>query len=288
MQDLLPIIIIALVGLLLAIFAYLTRQKGEETPVTMIAGARRFNVQFGSQKAPGLIVPMNCDPDLLKHALGFNEARPAIFISGGASGMSERDVQMTKQIVASGIAKFAEENQIVVIDGGTESGVMKMIGDARRDGNYSFPLIGIAPVTKVDYPGHENPNKEASLENGHSHFVLVDGKEWGDESATIVNLTHAISGSGEKKTLGIVINGGKITRQDVYLATGKERNLPILVVEGSGRFADELASAHKSGQTSEKMIKAILRGDIQLISTSEGSQGIYSKLLQHFGVDGSK
>jgi hypothetical protein len=285
MQDLLPLIIIVLIVVLLAIFAYLTRRQGAEPAVTMIAGARRFSVQFGSQKAPGLIVPMGCDPDLLKHALGFNEPRPAIFISGGASGMSEKDVQMTKQIVANGIARFAQEYQAVVIDGGTESGVMKMIGDARRDGNYNFPLIGIAPLAKVDYPGHENPNKEASLENGHSHFVLVDGKEWGDESSTIVNLTHAISGGGEKKALGIVINGGKITRQDVYLATGRERNLPILVLEGSGRFADELASAHKSGQTSEKMIKAILRGDIQLISTSDGPQGIYSKLLQHFGIE---
>ncbi|MFN8373399.1 MAG: hypothetical protein U0694_11065 [Anaerolineae bacterium] len=228
---------------------------------------------------------MNCEPAALKEALGFTEPRPAIFISGGASGMSERDVQMTKQIVANGIARFAQEQNVVVIDGGTESGVMKMIGDARRDAGYTFPLIGIAPLAKVDYPGHENLNKEASLENGHSHFVLVDGKEWGDESETIVNLAHAISGGGKMKALGIVINGGKITRQDVYLATSKERNLPILVLEGSGRFADELATAHKSGQTSEKMIKAILRGDIQLVSTSDGPQGIYAKLIQHFGLE---
>ncbi len=285
MQDSLPFIIAFIGVLLIAIAAYfMSKSQPEDETVNTVPGARRFWVKFDAQKAPGIIVPMKSDPDLLKEALGFKEPRPAIFISGGASGMSERDVQMTKQIVANGIVRFAQEHQMVVIDGGTESGVMKMMGDARREKGYTFPLIGIAPMGKVDYPGHHNPNKEASLENGHSHFVLVDGKEWGDESATIVNLTHAISGGGEKKALGIVINGGKITRQDVYLATSKERNLPILVLEGSGRFADELASAHKSGQTSEKVIKAILRGDITLVSTNEGPQGLYAKLVQHFGL----
>jgi hypothetical protein len=291
MQDLLPIVIAAIIALiLLAAAAYYAMQSREEdSTVKTIPGSQRFKVKFdSSQEAPGLIVPLNCDPENLKQALGFSVANPTIFISGGASGMSEHDVKLTQQIVVNGIARFAQEHKIVVIDGGTESGVMKMMGDARRTSGYTFPLIGIAPLAKVDYPGHHNANKEASLENGHSHFVLVDGKEWGDESETIVNLTHAISGAGEKKALGIVINGGKITRQDIYLATSKERNLPILVLEGSGRFADELATAHKSGQTSEKMIKAILRGDITLISTSDGPQGVYAKLVQHFGIQQKK
>jgi hypothetical protein len=275
-----------MLGVLLVVASlYLILQRREGAMLKTLPGGRRFTVKFDAQQsAPGIIVPLECDPNSLKAELGFTTARPAIFISGGASGMSEQDILMTKQIVANGIVRFAQEHQVVVIDGGTESGVMKMVGDARRDAGYTFPLIGVAPYAKVDYPGHANPNTEASLENGHSHFVLVDGKEWGDESATIVNLAHAISGSGEKKALGIVINGGKITRQDVYLATSKERNLPILVLEGSGRFADELATAHKSGQTSEKMVKAILRGDIQLLSTREGPTGMYTKLLQHFGI----
>ncbi|NWF69476.1 MAG: hypothetical protein HXY40_10355 [Chloroflexi bacterium] len=289
-ESLLPILAILVVLVLAAAAIYGIVQRDRKTappppPAPTIPGARRITISFGPQQnAPGLIIPLHSDAEQVKQALGIQQARPVIFISGGASGMSEQDIEMTQQIIANGIAKFAQEKQIVVIDGGTESGVMKMIGDTRRSAGYTFPLIGVTPLGKVDFPGHTNPGKEASLENGHSHFVLVEAQEWGDESETIVRLTHAICAGKTQKALGILINGGKIAQRDVYLATGKDLNLPILVLEGSGRFADELATAHKSGQTSEKMLKAILRGDIQLISTSEGPQGMYKRLVEHFDL----
>jgi hypothetical protein len=242
-------------------------------------------VKFGQNKRQVLIVPLNCDPEWIKSKLGIKEPRPAIFISGGAAAMSQQDIEKTQKIMTDGVARFAEERQLVVIDGGTDSGVMGMVGKARKERGYTFPLIGCAPLGKVEFPGYVNPAKEGSLDDGHSHFVLVNGKEWGDESEMIVKLTHSVSGVGGKLGLGILINGGKISRQDVYLATTKDLSLPILVMEGSGRFADELASATKTGQTNERMLRAIiLRGDIQLINTDEGPDGVYQRLRQHFGT----
>jgi hypothetical protein len=98
-------------------------------------------------------------------------------------------------------------------------------------------------------------------------------------------LTHLISGEGQFKTLGIVINGGKITRQDVYLATTRSLSIPLMVLEGSGRFADQLATAVRTGDTEESIVRAIIqRADIQVLDTNAGAEGMYQALKAHFGM----
>ena len=218
------------------------------------------------------------------NALGLKTPAPCLFISGGAGNMSEEDIAKTREIMDKGVAKFASEHGITIIDGGTESGVMQMIGEARRNHGYSFPLIGVAPLGKVKYPGRINAKSEAELDSNHSHFVLVNADEWGGESQTIIDLTRRICGKKREHALGILINGGKIAQQDIYLATAKgDHKIPILVLEGSGRFAEELATAFRTGHANQKILKAIIAGgDIKLLATGEGVETMWEKLESHF------
>jgi hypothetical protein len=222
--------------------------------------------------------------DAILSALGVKTPAPCLFISGGAGGMSEEDIAKTRIIMDEGVAKFASEHGVTVIDGGTESGVMQMIGEARRNHHYSFPLIGVAPAGKVQYPGHANPDNEAELDSNHSHFVLVEADEWGGESKMIIDLTRAVCGKKKEHALGILINGGKIAQQDIYLATSTgDHNIPILVLEGSGRFAEELATAFRTGHANQQILKAIIAGgDIKLLATGEGVETMWEKLDTHF------
>ena len=222
--------------------------------------------------------------DEVVQALGLKTPSSCIFISGGAGGMSDEDIKRTRAIMDEGVAKFASEHNITIIDGGTESGVMQMIGEARENHHYSFPLIGVAPQGKIKYPGNENPNSEAELDSNHSHFVLVNSDEWGGESQMIVDLTRRICGQTEKHALGILINGGKIAQQDIYLATAQgDQKIPILVLEGSGRFAEQLATAFRTGQANQQILKAIIAGgDIKILATGEGVETMWQKLEAHF------
>lgn len=196
--------------------------------------------------------------------------------------MSDEDRQRTQDIIAE-VARFADQNQLVIIDGGTESGVMKMIGDQRGKYGFRFPLIGASPLGKVSFPGYTNPGSEANLEDSHSHFVLVDGDEWGAESHMIVDLTHYIAGEGKRPSAGILINGGKIAMQEVYLATTASRKLPMIVLEGSGRLADEVSTAWRTGRANQRILKAIIEGgDIQLVGTLEGPGAVRKKLEKRF------
>lgn len=245
-----------------------------------------FPVVFDNGHAARAIrIKPHTDPVVCLRMLGFDRMRPVIFISGGASNMTEDDKALTRSIIA-GIARFAEERQAVVIDGGTESGIMKMVGDTRGELNYAFSLIGVSPLGKVSFPGYKNPDEEAFLEDSHSHFVLVDGPEWGDESHMIVNLTHAMCGDGRLPRVGILINGGQIAMHDVYLATTTSSKVSIIVLEGSGRAADEIATAHRTGQTDQKVVQAILDGgDIEIVKTADGPDAMLKMLVKKFTTE---
>lgn len=241
----------------------------------------RFRIHFANGNvAEAVRVRPSTEPNGVLALLNMSESAPTIFITGGASAMSEEDILRTQEMIAA-VAEFAEQHRAVIVDGGTESGVMQMVGEARRQGSYLFPLIGVSPFGKISYPGMENPNAEAELEDSHSHFVLVDGEEWGAESDMIVGVAKALSGQGMRPAIGILINGGKIARQEVYLAVSKE--IPMLILEGSGRLADEIATAFKTGKASQRILQAILGGgDIQLISTDEGTGALREKLEKRF------
>ena len=54
----------------------------------------------------------------------------------------------------------------------------------------SAPCIGVAVGSLTAWPG--NTTGEAPLEPNHSHFVLVEGEQWGDETETMYELAaHA-------------------------------------------------------------------------------------------------
>ena len=244
-----------------------------------------FTIRFSeTQYSPALRVNTNDDAQLIIDSFGLMTPRPALFITGGAGKMTDDDITRTREIMNNGIAKFAEEHNLTVIDGGTEAGVMQMIGEARKKNNYKFPLIGCAPYYKVKYPGSEPiDGAEAALEDGHSHFVLVNSHEWGGESETIVKLTRAIAGR-QRPMIGVLINGGTIAEKDVYYATAVGDNpIPILILDGSGRTADNISTAFKTQQTDSSMIKAIIQGgDIRLTPLSEGVPSLLKKLTKHF------
>lgn len=169
--------------------------------------------------------------------------RPVIVLIGGH--ILPEHANVTLQAVEV-IAKVAELLDAAVISGGTDVGIMSAIGKARGRGGYQFPLIGISPEGTVTWP--EGPrtaapmlpnNEREQLEAHHSHFVLVPGNAFGDESKWIVRAASMIA-KDRNKSVTVLANGGKVSQQDIEegLATGR----PLLVLEGTGRLADEIAA----------------------------------------------
>jgi len=171
---------------------------------------------------------------------GLSEPHMTLVIVGGASGLDDDQQTQLDGLFRRVLAPLAQEMQLYVVDGGTDAGVMRLMGQARTAIQGDFPLIGVAPRSLVHLPDHPATHPDAStLEPNHTHCILVPGEEWGDESAWIADIATRLSGSHESMT--ILINGGSVTVQDAYasLAAGRE----IVIIAGTGRIADDIVKA---------------------------------------------
>lgn len=236
-------------------------------------------------RVPAEFAPAGGDYDRVIHALQLTSPAPTIFISGGAGMMDTGSLTNTRSTIEDGLVRFLEERRINLIDGGTASGVMGLIGNARQRRGYSFPLIGVAPERMIGYPGYDNPNKTADLDAYHSHFLLTSGDRFGSESEQIIAFAYALSGYGDRKRLVIVLNGGEIVKQEAHRCSTREPRFPLLVLEGSGRFADELSASRRTG-SSDPLIKAILdQGIVHFIPIKAGADNLRRWLENFFGTE---
>jgi hypothetical protein len=247
-----------------------------------------FSITFpGGETARSVRASRAAPAAAVADALGLAHPCPVLVIMGGAGKMDSESMKTTRSNIEDGLSRFAEEQQVAIVDGGTTAGVMGLLGFARKRRGYHFPLIGVAPEARVEYPGHNPPTKQAELDPNHSHFVLVDGDDFGAESDLLASLGWALategrSGEGQRPILGIVINGGAIVKQEAHArATGTPR-FPLLVLEGSGRFADELAAVQRVGASDDPVLQNILlKGTLHVLPMNTSAESM-RKWLESF------
>ena len=199
----------------------------------------------------------------LIETLNLKTPRPVLVIVGGASKISPEDLARLGLLFNESVAPIAERLQAVVVDGGTDCGVMQLIGQARAAIEGTFPLIGVSAIGTINCPGLVCDNEEAAnLEPNHSHFILVPGNNWGDESQWIADAATVISGKAPSCT--IVVNGGEITWKDVAQSVDDARQ--TIVLEGSGRAADELAAELHDEPADDRAAPLVDSGFLQAIN----------------------
>lgn len=162
--------------------------------------------------------------------LGIPHPKTVIVLVGGAGGIGFLDKFPMRKAVGI-VAKLAEETDSVIVDGGTQAGIMTEIGKQRKKNKYTFPLVGVIFETLI-------MKEEAAeiLDANHTHFLLIPGDNWGDESSWISKIATCIA--EDQKSITVLINGGDISRQDVEYSLMEKR--PTFVMRGTGRMADEI------------------------------------------------
>jgi hypothetical protein len=174
-----------------------------------------------------------------------DDNHPVIVLIGG--DIDQPEGVATRRAILS-ISKTAEEMNAIVISGGTDMGVMAEIGQIREQKGYKFPLVGISPEELVTWPGGPRNTKfllwgkqRWQMEPHHSHFILVPGSQFGDESPWIVDVATALSEGNRSVT--ILINGGEVSRKDIELSL--EHGRPVIALSRTGRLADEISRQPK-------------------------------------------
>ena len=202
---------------------------------------RTEKIFFPHQQALCVFPDERSDLEQAIAELGLKGRYPVIVLIGGE--MEAQQVDVTRRAIEM-IASTAEGLGAVILCGGTDMGVMAEIGQIRSRKGYKFPLVGIAPEKQVTWPGGPRSTKFLAwgykrwhLEPHYSHFILVPGDQFGDESAWIVDTATLLS--KDQRSLTILINGGEVSRKDIQLSLEKGRQ--VIALSRTGRLADELA-----------------------------------------------
>jgi len=176
--------------------------------------------------------------------LGIRPGSPVIVFMGGAEKMNAEDAIRLERAMRDGVARAAVELQAIVVDGGTDSGTLGMLNAALEERHHNGIYIGVAPGSLTHLPNQPNGHL-APLGEAHTHFVLVEGENWGDELQPMYALINALA--EDAPSLGILVNGGKGTEAEVKENVGDDRK--VVVLEGSGRLADKISLQLRSPGT---------------------------------------
>ena len=181
--------------------------------------------------------------------LGLEPPRPVLVIVGGASGSSESGLAQLRPLFAESLVPLAQARAACVVDGGTDAGVMRLLGRTRTELGASFPLIGVVVEELATHPGGGAVNPDAApLEPNHTHFLLVEGTSWGDESPWLAGAATALAGGGPSLT--VLVGGGEIAWEDVAESVRAGRS--VIAIAGSGRTADAVAAAARGAAGDER------------------------------------
>jgi len=202
---------------------------------------RTQKIDFSDHQALCVFPNKRSDLEQAISELGMKGRYPVIVLIGGE--IDEQQADATRRVIQT-ISRVAEDMRAVVICGGTDLGIMAEIGQTRSRNSYKFPLVGITPEELVTWPGGPHSakflgwgEKRWQLEPHYSHFILVPGNQFGDESPWIVDTATILSKHHQSVT--ILINGGEVSRKDIELSLANGR--PIIALSRTGRLADELA-----------------------------------------------
>jgi SLOG in TRPM, prokaryote len=213
-------------------------------------------------------------------ALGL-EQRPCLVVVGGASRMSAEEVNLLRALFEDVLAPLADRLQAVVVDGGTDVGVMRLMGQARAATSATFPLVGVVVDALAAY-GSGIANLDAGeLEPHHTHFVLVPGSRWGEEAEWLARLASVIAGSARSAT--VVANGGEVAWKD--LRHNAEAGRPVIALAGSGRTADVLAAAVRGEESDRRADKLVDSGLVRAVDVTDRNE--LSRVLHDLLVERS-
>jgi hypothetical protein len=158
----------------------------------------------------------------------------SIVLIGGADAASSEDLERLRAFFTT-LAEVLETTRTAVVDGGTDSGVMRLIGAAREQRGASFRLVGVTPRGALDRTTRDGA--PIRLSSRHPEVFLVPGSRFGDETEFLFGAADHLAG-GAAPTL--VVNGGRLTLEEarLRLAAGHV----VVAVAGSGRAADDLVA----------------------------------------------
>jgi hypothetical protein len=214
-------------------------------------------------------------------ALGLGAPRPVLVVVGGAAGLTET-VLLDCAACADDLVAAAAVRGGAIVDGGTDAGVMRLLGRAHVRARADVPLVGVVVGELAAFPGREAAPDAVSPEPEHTHFVLVPGSTWGDEAPWLARVADELA--GDRPSATVLLNGGEIAWRDVEESIAAGRR--VLAVTGTGRTADALAAAVAGSPTEARAAVLVRSGLVEAVGLGEDARpSLKARVEQILGAD---
>ena len=212
--------------------------------------------------------------------LGIQVPQNVILIVGGALAMKQEINEKLLPLLLHGVVRPATSLGALIIDGGTHTGVMALLGRGVEQLQKKPLLLGIVPGDTVAYPGQGKSSQQTPpLDPNHSHFVLVETDTWGEETSTMYELAQFLT--RDRTSVALLINGGEIAMREVVYNVRQGR--PLIVIEGSGRLADTIARGMRDAKFSASdpdLTEILADGDLHLFPITGSAQALEQLTLR--------
>jgi SLOG in TRPM, prokaryote len=212
-------------------------------------------------------------------ALELPPARGLVVLNGGTADLGPTLAAALRRVIAGELARVAAEERLTLLTGGTRAGIFALLGDGLDVTGLTAPCIGVVPRGLVTWPGGPAGTDRVPLEPHHSHFVLVEGSAWGDETAMLA----ALSGELARTAPSIVVlaSGGVVARREVAHHVRQARE--VVVVAGSGRLADDIAAALDGDRQADPAVSELLSGRLTSFQLAGGG-GLDELIRRRLGL----
>lgn len=218
-----------------------------------------------------IALPASAPVDKSLAQAGLSIGRPVVVLIGGAAKLDEAAGDL-RGAIRDGVMATAQALKATVVDGGTDSGVMAMAGQARRELNATMPLVGVAPIAKVSAPEIAAAKGTTALEPNHTHLLLAPGDEWGSEAPWLVNTAKILGGT--RSIVAVLVDGGPLALQEAMACAAQ--GWPLIVLAGSGRTADVLAGFARGSRDGN--LSPDHRGSMYVIELAAGPAALAETL----------
>ena len=223
-----------------------------------------------------LVAPGEAAPR--RSALGVPTPTPVLAVIGTTTELGiELDAELLPALLTA--VDVVARAGAVIVTGGTDAGVFHLVRLAIAVA--STPpagVIGVAPdglVAADDSP--PNPDR-AAVDPGLTALVRVKGDQWGDETPMLSRVVTELAVPGRAAVL--IVGGGDGTSLEVKEHLRQRR--PIVVLGGSGRMADELATG-TAGADDEELRALLADGDVRVVPLSAGVEALHAELQTLLG-----
>lgn len=189
-------------------------------------------------------------------ALGLPAPRSLVVLNGGTAALDHDLEVVLKRTLVDGLARLVAEEALTVITGGTDAGIFRLFGQGLARWGRTAPCIGVAVNSLVTWPG--KTAGEAPLEPNHSHFVLVAGEHWGDETSTMYDLAVALD--AHCRSVAVFAGGGEIVIHEMLANVAQSR--PMILLAGSGRTTDAVLAARYNAADDPRIARIAHGGNI--------------------------